>query len=253
MAIGRFLAPLNGQMLIQNTEKPYVDDIFDPLFNRQVLNYNTNLYGNRLIGTMSGYADMFENALTGTGGILGPGMGILGTFGRSMDKADDFILGGLTEGINRIGHNVLGGTNEAPSSPFERIFVDDYDYEGTGLMAAAANSMAKLAGVTEPLTNEDFSSLGDRAAGAVLNIATDPGFIGSRLSKLPANTPVGNLGKILDTYDNTMATAAGNLAFPGGKALLQKTFNRISDALGADTSKSPINVYTKTKQSSANI
>jgi hypothetical protein len=60
-----------------------------------------------------------------------------------MDKADDFILGGLTEGVNALGQ-ITGGTNEAPQNPFSRIFIDDYDYQGTRLMAAAGNAMANL-------------------------------------------------------------------------------------------------------------
>ena len=43
MAFGRFLAPLNGQTITQNINKPYVDDIFDPLFNAEVTNYYKNL------------------------------------------------------------------------------------------------------------------------------------------------------------------------------------------------------------------
>ena len=39
MAVGRFLAPLNGRIITQPIEKPYVDDNFDPLFNREVRNY----------------------------------------------------------------------------------------------------------------------------------------------------------------------------------------------------------------------
>ena len=107
MAISKFLAPLNGRMIQQQVEKPYVDDIFDPLFNAEVTNYYRNLYGN-LGAIPAGYAAMFENALTGRKGILGPGMGILSTFGRSMDKADDFILGSLTEGVNALGQ-ITGG------------------------------------------------------------------------------------------------------------------------------------------------
>ena len=124
MIVNKFLTPLNGRINIQQ-EQPYVDDIFNPLFNAQVKEYYNGLYG-PIGGIGAGYASMLENALSGKKGILGPGMGILSTFGRSMDKADDFILGGLTEGVNLIGRG-LGGTNPAPVNPIENIFVNDYD------------------------------------------------------------------------------------------------------------------------------
>ncbi len=243
MAIGKFLAPLNGQMIQQQVNKPYVDDIFDPLFNAEVTNYYRKLYG-PLGGIGAGYASMLENALTGRKGILGPGMGILSTFGRSMDKADDFILGGLTEGVNALGQ-VTGGTNEAPQNPFRRIFVDDYDYQGTKLMAAAGNAMAKLAGVNTPLTEQDFTTMGDKIAGMSLDLATDPGIMGGQLARLNKGTPVGQVGQILNTYDDVVANVAGNMAFPGGKALIGKGLTRIRDFLGGASSTSPIDMVTK--------
>lgn len=243
MALGKFLAPLNGQMIQQQVNKPYVDDIFDPLFNAEVTNYYRRLYG-PLGGIGAGYASMLENALTGKKGILGPGMGILSTFGRSMDKADDFILGGLTEGVNTLGQ-ITGGTNEAPQNPFRRIFVDDYDYQGTKLMAAAGNAMAKLAGVNTPLTEQDFTTVGDKVAGMSLDLATDPGIMGGQLARLNKGTPVGQVGQILNTYDDVVANVAGNMAFPGGKALIGKGLTRIRDFLGGASSTSPIDMVTK--------
>lgn len=243
MAIGKLLAPLNGRTITQNIERPYVDDIFDPLFNREVTNYYRNLYGP--IGAVpAGYAAMLENALTGQKGILGPGMGILSTFGRSMDKADDFILGSLTEGVNALGQ-VTGGTNEAPQNPFARIFVDDYDYQGAKLMAAAGNAMARLAGTRTPLDESDFTSFGDKIAGTTLDLATDPGIMGGQLTRLNPNSPVGQVGQILSDYDDTMANIAGNMAFPGGKALIDKSLNKIKDFVKGASSASPINLTTK--------
>lgn len=247
MTIGKFLAPLNGQMGPQPSTKPYVDDIFDPLFNAEVRNYYNTLYG-PVTGTLAGYADMWDNALTGKKGILGPGMGILSTFGRSVDKADDFILGGLTEGVNAIGHNVLHTTNEAPQNPLKRIFVDDYDYQGTKLMAAAGNAMSRLAGTTTPLTETDFQSFGDRAAGTVIDLATDPGIMGGQLARLNKGTPVGQMGQILSDYDDVVANVAGNVAFPGGKALIGKGLTRIRDFLGGASSASPKDFITKTSK-----
>lgn len=242
MAIGKFLAPLNGRINLQQ-EKPYVDDIFDPLFNREVTSYYRGLYGP--IGAIpAGYAAMLDNALTGRQGILGPGMGILSTFGRSMDKADDFILGGLTEGVNLIGQG-LRGNNETPKNPFERIFVDDYDYQGTKLMAAMGNAMARFTGTQTPLDESDFQSLGDKVAGTTLDLATDPGIMGGQLARLNPNTPVGQVGQILSNYDDTMANVAGNMAFPGGKAMIGKGLNKIKDFVAGASSTAPVDMVIK--------
>ena len=249
MAVGRFLAPLNGRIITQPVEKPYVDDIFDPLFNREVRNYYNGLYG-PIVGIGAGYADMLENALTGQKGILGPGMGILSTFGRSMDKADDFILGGLTEGVNALGQ-ITGGTNEAPQNPFARIFVDDYDYQGAKLMAAAGNAMARLAGTQTPLDESDFQALGDKVAGTAIDLATDPGIMGGQLAKLNPNTPVGQIGQILSDYDDAVANVAGNMAFPGAKAMLSKgRLSLIKNFLGGASSTSPEDYVTKKSRTS---
>lgn len=242
MAIGKFLAPLNGQMIVPQN-KPYVDDIFDPLFNAEVTEYYRNLYG-PVGGIGAGYAAMLENALTGRKGILGPGMGILSTFGRSMDKADDFILGGLTEGVNTLGQ-VTRGNNEAPQNPFHRIFVDDYNYEGTKLMAAMGNAMAKLTGTQTPLDESDFQSMGDKIAGTTIDLATDPGIMGGQLARLNKGTAVGKAGEILSDYDDIVANVAGNMAFPGGKALVGKGLTRIRDFLGANSSAAPMDNVIK--------
>lgn len=229
MAIfNKALTPLNGSNYVSEPT-PYVDDIFDPLFNSRVKEYYRELYGNGLLGTAAGYADMVDNALTGGQGILGPGMGILSTFGRSMDKADDFILGGLTEGVNVVG-NVLGGSNPVPSNPLENIFVNDEDYTGTKLLAAMGNSMARLAGGVQ-LDESDFTTLGDRTAGTVLDLGTDPGILGGKLATLKKGTPVGDVGQILSDYDDYMANVAGNMAFPGGKMLAKKGIDQIHKAL----------------------
>lgn len=220
------------------TETPYVDDIFDPLFNKQVTDYYNSLYGSKLLSIPAAYAEMLDNALTGRKGILGPGMGILSTFGRSMDKADDFILGSLTEGVNAAG-NLLGGTNEAPTNPITNIFRNDYDYTGTKLLAAMGNSMAKLAGTTTPLTEENFNSFGDRVAGTMLDLATDPGYTGGKLAALNPNTPVGQVGQYLSKYDDIMADVAGNMAFPGGKALVSKNVERLFNYITGSASSKP--------------
>lgn len=232
--INRIVPPFNGTM---QTQRPYVDDIFDPLFNKQVTDYYSGMYGNRLVGTLAGYADMWDNALTGREGILGPGMGVLSTFGRSMDKADDFILGGLTEGVNWLGQR-FGGNNPDPVNPIKNIMVNDYDYQGARLMAAAGNAMSKLVGTQTPLTEANFDTLGDRIAGTSIDLLTDPGILGGRLATLKPGTPVGDVGHALDTYDNFMAKhVAGNMALPGGRYLAEKGIHQIRDLLGARASK----------------
>lgn len=237
MAYEKFFAPLNGQNYIQ---KPYVDDIFDPLFNAEVKNYYESIYGpgilGRTEGILSGYGQMWENALTGKKGILGPGMGILGTFGRSMDKADDFILGGLTEGVNLLGSG-LKGSNDPASNPIKNIFVNDQDYSGTRLLAAMGNAMAGMTGNPGvKLDQKDFNTLGDKGAGIVLDLATDPGIAGSQLARLNKATPVGEVGSFLNEYDNIMADVAGNMALPGLKSRLGKSLHYINDKLSANTS-----------------
>lgn len=247
MATGRFLAPLNGATLQQQIQKPYVDDIWDPLFNRDVQNYYRNTYG-ALGAVPMAYMDMWDNALTGQKGILGPGMGILGTFGRSMDKADDAILGTLTEGVNAVG-NILGGSNTAPQNPIRNIFVNDYNYEGTGLMAAMGNAMARLAGAPNTkLDSSDFSTLGDRSAGTILDLATDPGYSGGTLSRLNPNTPVGQVGQILSNYDDIMADVAGNVTLPAGKFALAKSLDRIHDYVGASIARDLEDIQLGTKE-----
>ncbi len=211
---------------------PYVDDMFDPLFNKEVVDYNTALYGNRIAGTLAGYAQMWDHALTGEGGILGPGMGILSTFGRSMDKADDLILGGLTEGVNALGHGILHGSNDAPTNPVRNIFVEDQDYSGTKLLAAMGNTMAKMAGGAK-LDETDFSGLAGRLSGSALDMMTDPGWLGSRLAK--GKGTAAEVGSLLDSYDNAMAKVAGNVAFPGMQHLAHQNMERIRRLLAANS------------------
>lgn len=211
---------------------PYVDDMFDPLFNREVVDYNTALYGNRIAGTLAGYAQMWDNALTGEGGILGPGMGVLSTFGRSMDKADDLILGGLTEGVNALGHNVLRGSNDAPVNPLRNIMVNDQDYSGTKLLAAMGNAMSRMAGSAK-LDESDFSGLAGRLSGSAIDMMTDPGWLGSRLAK--GKGAAAEVGGILDSYDNAMAKVAGNVAFPGMQRLAHVNMERIRRLLAANS------------------
>lgn len=198
----------------------YVDDIFDPILNRNVRTALTQKYGNPLLGTVMGYYEGVENALFGQDdkwGILGPGMGILSGFGRSMDKAGDVILGTLTE-------SVKGVTGQGFENPLENIFVEDQDYTGKRALAAMANSMRGLAGGTT-VTEEDFGR-GWGLPSLGIELATDPSILGGNLTKI-ANTPkfakrlgsvsgpVGKAGEFLQQYDDIMAKAAIDLTAPG--------------------------------------
>lgn len=198
----------------------YVDDIFDPILNRNVRTALTQKYGNPLLGTVMGYYEGVENALFGQDdkwGILGPGMGILSGFGRSMDKAGDVILGTLTEGVK-------GVTGQGFENPLENIFVEDQDYTGRRALAAMANSMRGLAGGTT-VSEEDFGGAwGLPSLG--IELATDPSILGGNLTKI-ANSPkllpqlasakngMGKVGKFLQEYDDVMAKASIDLTAPG--------------------------------------
>jgi hypothetical protein len=153
--------------------EPYIDDIFDPLFNRSARAYLRQKYGNSPLATFEGYAELLDNTWNGNEGIFGKGMGILSTFGRSMEKADDLILGGLTEGVK-------GLTGQGFENPIENIFVEDQDYSGRRLLAAMANSMSSLAGGT----TVDESDFGAAYALPALGIElmTDVGIAGGALA-----------------------------------------------------------------------
>ena len=232
----------------------YIDDIFDPILTTDAIKYLNNKYGNPILGTFGGYAELIDNALTNnkdTWGILGPGMGILSTFGRSMDKADDFLLGNLTEGVNAIG-SLIGGTNQV-SEPLSNIFLKDEDYTGTRLLSAMGNSMAKLANTDVQLQPEDFNGAWN-IPGTAIELATDPGILGgltaskfldSSARKLsskdllksltkPTNvkSTVGTVGQLLSNYDDFMAKVAGNIAVPGLQASVKKMLPQIKELLG---------------------
>jgi hypothetical protein len=210
----------------------YVDDIFDPLFNRSVKEALAQKYGNPLLGTVMGYYEGVENALIGQNdkwGILGPGMGILSGFGRSMDKAGDVILGSLTEGVKGI-------TSQGVENPLENIFVEDQDYTGRRALAAMANSMSRFAGGTT-VSEEDFGSAwGLPSLG--IELATDPSILGSNLTKIAkapsvaeqlgsADNFLGDVGKYLQQYDDVMAKASIDLTAPGLRPALKALRNRL--------------------------
>ena len=183
------------KLTVQPAQEYYVDDIFDPLFNRSVKEALAQKYGNPLLGTVMGYYEGVENALFGQNdkwGILGPGMGILSGFGRSMDKAGDVVLGSLTEGVKGI-------TGQGIENPLENIFVEDQDYTGRRALAAMANSMSRFAGGTT-VSEEDFGGAwGLPSLG--IELATDPSILGGNLTKI-AKAP--SVVEQLGTADNLL-------------------------------------------------
>ena len=264
----------NNQVVTKKPDEVYIDDIFDPLFNIKAKDYLANKYGYGPIGTtLAGYSEMIDNALLGKNdewGILGPGMGVLSTFGRSMDKADDFILGGLTEGVNAISHTF--NPNVIAENPLENIFMKDEDYTGSRLLAAMTNTMSQLAGGTT-VDESDFGGLWNIPSTAI-ELATDPGILGGQLSRRLApetfkaskmgklsssdilknlgknnlKTSVGEIGQLLSNYDDLMADVAINMTVPGIKPLLHATVDKIFDLVGAQTYKDYQNVILDSEQ-----
>lgn len=249
----------NNNLRVYNPE--YIaDDIFDPLFNRDVKTQLDLKYGRGLSSVLGGFAELTDTAMNMNAdkwSLLGPGMGFLSTFGRSMDKADDFILGSITEGLQGIGHTF--NPNIAPAqNPIEQILVEDQDYTGKRLMAAMANNMAKLAGDPETLlTQDDFSGLGYGAAGMGFDLLTDPGIGGGTLARKLApsakglksadilknlgnagvKSAVGEIGQLLSNYDDAMAKLAVNTVIPGMGVTVKKTLAQLMQETGAASSK----------------
>ena len=239
-------------------EEVYIDDAFDPLFNRRAREYLNYKYGNPILGTLGGFAEGVDNAIFGQKdkwGILGPGMGILSGFGRTMDKAGDFIIGGLTEGVNALNYINPLGANVKPENPLTNIFVEDEDYTGKRLLAAMGNSMSKLTGNTV-LDESDFTGLWNLPATG-LELATDPGLLGGGLAKkfapelanisstqilknigkAPVKHTVGEIGQLLSNYDDLMAKVSWDTTMPGLRPLLKNTLGKLNELVGIATSK----------------
>ena len=248
-------------------EEVVIDDAFDPLFNAKAREYLTNKYGGPVVGTLGGFAEMWENALApkeNKWGKLGPAMGVLGTFGRTIDKAEDFLLGGITEGVNALNYvNPLGTREVKPSNPLENIFVKDEDYSGQRLFAAMANSMSKLAGGTT-LNEEDFT--GTWAIPSIeAELMTDPGIAGGALAKAysptakamssseilnrlrnsPAidGTTLGDVSQLLSNYDDLLAKGAWDVTLPGFRPLVKNTFGKILRLVGASDKGEYVDAY----------
>jgi hypothetical protein len=233
-----------NQVRVTPYEEYYVDDIFDPLFNAKVKEQLRLKYGNPIDATIGGYLEGIDNALLGQDGkwgILGSGMGILSGFGRSMDKAGDFIIGGVTEGIK-------GLTGQGFENPIRNIFVEDEDYTGTRLLAAMGNSMAGLAKAPR-LDESDFKGLWNIPATG-LELATDPGILGGQLVKASskinlanqvagqtANSTLADAGQLLMDYDDFMAKVSMDLTAPGLRIGAKTLLNKIQQKLGNSSAK----------------
>lgn len=244
-----------NQVRVAPTEEVYIDDIFDPLFNAKAREYLTNKYGNPVLGTFGGYLEGIDNALAGgkeKWGILGPGMGILSNFGRSMDKAGDFLIGSATEGVKAL-------TGQGFENPLRNIFVEDQDYTGARLLAAMGNSAAKLAGAPK-LTEEDFSGLWN-IPGTALDMAFDPGIMGNALGKAgrsidltktvtgqPVNNTLAQVGDLLSNYDDFMAKFTMNAAAPGLRPAAKKLKHKILQYLGNTDATNWVNTVFNKKR-----
>ena len=245
--------------------EPYIDDIFDPLFNRSTREYLRQKYGNSPLATFEGYAELLDNTWNGNDGIFGKGMGILSTFGRSMEKADDLILGGLTEGVK-------GLTGQSFENPIENIFVEDQDYSGRRLLAAMANSMSSLAGGTT-VDESDFGAAYTIPALGI-ELMTDVGIAGGALAntfapavhtarrtgkmtskeilqnlgKNGASQTLGEVGQLLSDYDDLMAKAAIDITAPGLRPAFKSLRNRLAQYF---QTTSPYNIANVTKHRQA--
>lgn len=251
--------PITNQVDIEK-EEPKVDDFFDPFFSRGIKASIQQKYGIPNIAVpLYGYSEFLENTLSpkDSNNILGPAMGILGGFGRTIDKAEDFLLGGVTEGVNAINQfNPLSNPTEAEHNPIKEIFVEDKDYTGDRLLAAMANSMNKLAGGTQMMP-EDFQNGVWKLPSLAIELGTDPGIAGSLVSKTfnprlldktskgiledlskqtTVKSAVGDIGRLMSNFDDVLARAAWDVTAPGLRPLLKSNINKIRQLLASNSS-----------------
>ena len=236
-SIPKYTGNLYNEIIVEPTvEEPvtFVDDIYDPLFNKAVRKRLMSTYNNPIGATLGGYYELINSALMGNkkqGGTMLPGIGVLSSFGRSMDKSGDIILGTLTEGVK-------GLTGQGIESPLYNIFTDDQDYSGQRILAAATNSMAKLAGAPE-VTEADFGGVWTLPSLGI-DLATDPSILGGNLSRIAKGQgAVAEAGKLLTAYDDVMAKAAIDVTAPGFRHAASKFKNIYSNAIG-HSSAAPI-------------
>ena len=270
----------------QMPEPVYIDDAFDPLFNKRAQAYLNDKYG-RFLRIPGGYAEMIENMLgnsTKQWGPLGPGMGILGTFGRTIDKAEDFLLGGVTEASHLAGNLNPLGSYTPVKNPLREVFVEDKDYTGQKLLANISNNMSKLAGGTV-LTENDFNGAWNIPSLGI-ELATDPGILGGAISRNYApmveltddagfskmvplqkaaqsgrysssdildmlsketniKSAVGEAGQLMSNFDDVLAKLSWDVTAPGLRPAIGKLIDRLDNLLASDRMAQYVNVNIK--------
>ena len=256
--------PVNGNV---EEEPVVIDDAFDPLFNRRAKATIQNRYGvSPLLTPLYGYTDFLDTVFAprqdGKWGIMGPAMGILGGFGRTLDKAEDFLLGGLTEGVNAVNQvNPFSTAPATPVNPIRNIFVEDQDYTGEKLFAAMGNSMNKLAGGAV-LNETDFQDTTWKPAAFATEIITDPGIAGGLMSKAGVagapllqqitkegviDSPVKKVGDLLSSYDDIVTKGAWDVTVPGLRPAIKSHLNKMRQFLAVNSEKAIQNVPLKYK------
>ena len=230
-------------------EPVVVDDIFDPLFNAEVKQRLADTYGNSPLATLEGYGELLGNIWQGNDSDFGKGMGLLSAFGRSMEKADDLVLGAATEVVE-------GLSGQGFDNPIKNIFVNDEDYTGRRFLAAAANTMRGFADGTT-VTEEDFGpewglpSLG-------IELISDVGILGGGLARRfapelaqqagkrvssseifrnlgksgNAKTTIGEVGQLMSDYDDLMTRAAIDITAPGLRPAFKALLPRLKQFVG---------------------
>lgn len=210
----------------------YIDDFFDPLLNTDAINYLTDKYGNRLMGTLGGYYEGVKNAWTGKKGILGPGMGVLSYFGRTMDKVADPMLG------------ILSG--DSPSETFQNIFMEDQDYTGKQALANVIGTVGNV-----DMQPEDLTGFGWNMAGLGVELATDPGILGSTVARLTKGTPelatLNRIGQGLSDIDDFFSKIAINGVAPGSTFAFKKGLNFLRQFTGSSEAEDIINSKLKSQ------
>jgi hypothetical protein len=254
--IPKYVRTLDGNIAVQPTRVDAslvpdlrVDDIFDPLFNANVRERLRQDYGN--LATFAGYNELLNNIWVENDGTFGKGMGLLSAFGRSMEKADDLILGAATEGVK-------GLTGQGFENPLENIFVNDEDYTGRRFLAAAANAMSGFADGTT-VTEDDFGAAWTLPSLGI-ELGTDVGILGSGLSRAltphfseaaaagkrvssgeilknlgksgNAATTIGEVGQLLSDYDDLMTRVAIDVTAPGLRPAFKKLLGKIAGMIG---------------------
>lgn len=224
------------------SEKVILDDFYDALFNKSAREYLTAKYGNPVLGTIAGEFDYIGSIFDKNNyGKFGPGMNILSHFGRTMDKTEDFLIGGLTEGLNTINQiNPLANADK-PENPIKNIFINDEDYTGNRLFAAMGNSISRLAGNNLKLNESDFGKAWIPAnIGAEL--ITDPGILGSNISKMTnIASPIKYFGQQMSNLDDLAAHAVWETTIPGGPEALRKGIDFLMQLAGGSSPKAYAN------------